>query len=297
MTSRILLALALLWGAGALASESTVIGRLDIKTIDAKVFPYPHTLRIWTPPGYDDPANAAKTYPVLYLLDGQNLFDRATSYSGTEWGVDETVTKLIGEGKIPPLVVVGVDNAGEKRAEEYLTDDDPFNPGARDTKGRLFPGFLIKDVMPFVKANYRIAEGPDNTAIGGSSYGGIAALNFAINEPFLASRVLIESPSLQVGNGAVFRETLDLARISGRIYIGMGSQETGKPDIDRMHVNGAHRLAENLASAAFPSVVHLTVGEGDKHHESAWSRRLPEALTFLYGTDEGNVKSATPFLK
>ena len=297
MASRILLALALLWATDALAIESSVTGRLDIKTFDAKVFPYSHGLRIWLPPGYDDPANAAKSYPVLYLLDGQNLFDRATSYSGVEWGVDETVTKLISEGKVPPLIVVGIDNAGEKRAEEYLTEDDPFNPDARETKGKLFPRFLIKDVMPYVKAHYRVAEGPDNTAIGGSSYGGIAALNFAVNEPFLASRVLIESPSIQVGNGALFRNTVNLARVSGRIYIGMGSEETGKPDIDRMHVNGAHVLAENLASASFPSAVHLTIGAGDKHHETAWARRLPEALVFLFGSGEGNVKAGSPFLK
>jgi predicted alpha/beta superfamily hydrolase len=291
MTSRIVVALALLWVTGAWANESSVTGRLDIKTINAKVFPYPHGLRIWLPPGYDDPANAAKSYPVLYLLDGQNLFDRATSYSKIEWEVDETATRLIGEGKIPPLIIVGIDNAGVRRAEEYLTEDDPFNPDARETKGKLFPKFLIKDVMPYVKAHYRVAEGPDNTAIGGSSYGGIAALNFALNEPFLASRILIESPSLQVGNGGPLRETVNLARVSGRIYIGMGSQETGKPDIDQMHVAWANTLAENLASAAFPSAVHLTVGDGDRHHESAWARRLPEALVFLYGNDEGNVKS------
>lgn len=281
---------AVLWGAAGLAAESSVTGKLDIQSIDAKVFPYPHGLRIWLPPGYDKPDNAKKTYPVLYLLDGQNLFDRATSFAGVEWGVDETATRLIGEGKIPPLIVVGLDNAGEKRAEEYLPYDDPFNPGARDTKGKLFPKYLIQDVMPYVKAHYRVADGPDNTAIGGSSYGGIAALNFAINEPFLAARILIESPSLADGNGAWLRDTANLIRVPARIYLGMGTEETGIAPIDQMAVATAHRLAENLAAAAIPSAVHLTIGSGDKHHESAWARRLPEALVFLYGTDDGNMK-------
>jgi predicted alpha/beta superfamily hydrolase len=284
--------LGLVWGANALACDASVVGRLDVRTLDAKVFAYPHGLRIWLPPGYDDPANLAKTYPVLYLLDGQNLFDRCTSYIGAEWNVDETATRLIAEGKIKPVIVVGLDNAGAKRAEEYLPSDDPSNPDARDTRGRLFPKYLRQDVMPYVSAHYRVAKGPDNTAVGGSSYGAIAALNIAIHEPLLASRILLESPSMQVGNGAALRETVGLVGVPARIYIGMGDQETRKESIDRTLLASVRVLATNLASSAAAPVVQLQVGTGDHHDERAWSRRLPEALVFLYGTSAGNV--ATP---
>jgi predicted alpha/beta superfamily hydrolase len=140
--------------------------------------------------------------------------------------------------------------------------------------------------MPFVKAHYRVAEGTDNTAIGGSSYGGVAALNIALNDPLLASRILIESPSLQVGNGALLRETVNLIQVSKRIYIGMGDREAGKEEINHNIIAGVHLLAEHLTSASIAPVVHLTVGNGDSHNESAWAKRLPQALVFLYGTAE-----------
>ncbi len=290
MFCKILFVFALAWSATCLACESSVTGHLDIQTVDAKVFPYPHGLRVWLPPGYESPANQSKAYPVLYLLDGQNLFDKCTSYSGVEWGVDETVTRLISQGKIPPMIVVGLDNAGAKRAEEYLPYNEPFDSGAPETKGRLFPKYLSQDVMPYVKAHYRVAEGADNTAVGGSSYGGIAALNIAINAPLLASKILVESPSLHVGNGAPLRDTYHLFQVSQRIYIGMGTREAGKEGMNRSMISAVHLLAENLASAAVAPVVQLNVGTGDKHHESAWSKRLDQALIFLYGTADGNVK-------
>ena len=290
MIYKIALALSLAWSTSCLACEPTVSGHLDVHTIEAKVFPYPHVLRVWLPPGYEKPENKSRTYPVLYLLDGQNLFDKCTSFIGVEWGVDETVTRLISEGKIPPVIVVGLDNAGERRAEEYLPYDDPFNPGVVETKGRFFPRYLRQDVMPFVKAHYRVAEGMDNTAIGGSSYGGIAALNIAINDPLLASRILIESPSLHVGNGAPLRETVNLVQVSTRIYVGMGDKEAGKEEINHKMIAGVHLLAEHLAATSIAPVLQLTIGHGDSHNESAWSKRLPEALVFLYGTTAGNVE-------
>ena len=293
MFYKLLFAATLACSAACLACESSVTGRLELQTIEAKVFPYPHGLRVWLPPDYDNPSNRSKTYPVLYLLDGQNLFDRCTSYSGVEWSADETITRLISEGKIPPIIVVGLDNAGARRAEEYLPYDDPFNPDAGETRGRLFPKYIRQDVMPFVSAHYRIAQGADNTAIGGSSYGGVAALNIAIHDPLLASRILIESPSLQVGNGALLRETVNLIQVAQRIYVGMGDQEAGKAEINRQLIAGVHMLAENLAATSVAPVVQLTVGAGERHHESAWARRLPQALTFLYGTTPGNVVSGT----
>jgi predicted alpha/beta superfamily hydrolase len=292
--SQLLYALVFAAGSNAFACESSVVGRLDLRTLDAKVFPYPHGLRIWLPPGYDVPANGAKHYPVLYLLDGQNLFDRCTSSFGSEWQVDETITRLVASGKMPPVIVVGLDHAGDKRAQEYLPEDDPTSPGARNTKGRLFPKYLSQDVMPYVAAHYRVATGPGNTAVGGSSYGAIAALNIAIHEPSLASRILVESPSLQVANGAVLREAVSLVGPSTRIAIGMGDEETRKEAIDRTLLASARVLATNLAGSAARPAVQLTIGAGDHHQEQAWSRRLPEALVFLYGSDAGNMQPLGP---
>lgn len=292
MFNRILLAFCCCLCSVSFACEPSVSGKLNMHTIEAKVFPSQHTLRIWVPPDYDKPENAKKIYPVLYLLDGQNLFDRCTSYIGVEWNVDETIAQLISEEKMPPVIVVGIDNAGAKRAEEYLPFDDPFNPSAQDTRGKLFPKFLMQDVIPLVRSHYRIAEGAENTAIGGSSYGGVAALNFALNAPLFASKVLIESLSMQVGNGVLLRQTRDLFMVPPRIYVGIGSHERGNAARDPLIVQSVQQLAENLASAVIAPAVFFAVGEGHNHNESAWSKRLRQALIFLYGTGEANVKTS-----
>ena len=106
----------------------TVVGTLDIVPFASKLFANTRNLRVWLPPGYADAANATKRYPVLYLLDAQNLFDGCTAFDHVhEWRVDETLTQLIGSGAVPPLIVVGIDNAGAQRAHEFLPWKDPVS--------------------------------------------------------------------------------------------------------------------------------------------------------------------------
>src|SRR6266851_10393035 len=95
-------------------------GELRLHEFQSRIFRNTRMLRVWLPPGYDDPENEGRHYPVFYLNDGQNLFDRATAFIGVEWQVDETADRLIREDKIPPLIIVGLDNAGKDRAREYL---------------------------------------------------------------------------------------------------------------------------------------------------------------------------------
>ncbi len=160
------------------ACRSTVSGDLRLHTLESRTFGNTRTIRVLLPPGYEAPANAARRYPVLYLLDGQNLFDACLSdVSHQEWGVDETVYHLIAAQKIPPLIVVGVDHAGRDRAHEYLPYKD-FVGGSvmPEPAGQRFPQFLVHEVMPLVDGRYRTLPGQPNTGIGGSSYGGVAAL-------------------------------------------------------------------------------------------------------------------------
>ncbi len=114
---------------------------------------------MWLPPGYDDPANAGRRYPVLYLNDGQNLFEATTSFTGVEWQVDETADRLIREGVVPPMMFVGLDNAAKDRIREY-TPHRSLHPMMLRVQGTRYPTFLIKEVMPFVARNYRVATGP-----------------------------------------------------------------------------------------------------------------------------------------
>ena len=124
----------------------------------ARIFRNTRLLRVWLPPGYSQPENEGRHYPVFYLNDGQNLFDPATAYIGVDWQADEAATRLIGEGTIPPLIIVGIDNAQKDRAKEYLPYRSIYPPVFRP-QGKRYPDFLLNEVMPFVGERYRIARG------------------------------------------------------------------------------------------------------------------------------------------
>src|SRR5262249_41412902 len=166
--------------------------------LKSAVFRNTRLLRVWVPPGYGEPLNAARQYPVLYLNDGQNLFQSETSFAGVEWQVDETADQLVREGKISPLIIVGMDHAGKDRMKEYV----PylcFSPPTLRPQGRRYPDFLVDEVMPFIGRNYRVATGAENTGLGGSSLGGLIALYTTMVRPGMVGRLLIESPSLFMG--------------------------------------------------------------------------------------------------
>ena len=185
-------------GAGAVAEvirATGAAGDLRLHGFRSRIFRNTRFLRVWLPPGYDDAENAGRHYPVLYLNDGQNLFEPATAFAGVEWQVDETADRLIREGAVPPLIIVGMDNTGRERIREYMPYRS-MHPRMLRVQGRHYPDFLMKEVMPFVEHNYRVATGPENTGLGGSSLGGLIALYTAMARPEVIGRLLLESPSL-----------------------------------------------------------------------------------------------------
>ena len=127
-------------------------------------------LILYLPPSYS--ANPDKRYPVLYMHDGQNLFDRATSFGGVEWQVDETFNKLIGEGRVQEAIVVGINNTSG-RIDEYTPTQDPGYGGG---DGDSYLDFIEQDVKPYIDANYRTQVGPRTTMMLGSSLGGLIKL-------------------------------------------------------------------------------------------------------------------------
>src|SRR5579871_5610099 len=105
--------------AGVMRGESAT-GDLRIHEFSSRIFHNTRFLRVWLPPGYDDPQNSERGYPILYLNDGQNLFEAGTSFNGVEWQVDETADRLIRAGIVAPMIIVGIDNAGRDRIREYM---------------------------------------------------------------------------------------------------------------------------------------------------------------------------------
>src|SRR5436309_1986177 len=187
--------------AGAIRGE-TATGDLRIHPFHSRIYRNDRFLRVWLPPGYDDAQNAARQYPVLYLNDGQNLFEPATSFNGVEWQVDETADRLIREQVIAPMIIVGIDNAGKDRLREYMPHRS-FQPMMLRVQGTRYPSFLIKEVMPFVERHYRVASGPRTTGLGGSSLGALIALYTVAVSPAIFGRLLLESPSLWAANGQI----------------------------------------------------------------------------------------------
>jgi predicted alpha/beta superfamily hydrolase len=225
----------------------------------------------------------AARYPVLYLNDGQNLFDPFRAFAGNTWRAGEAVVYLARARRIPPLIVVGIDHGEVRRAREYLPVVDERNPDARRPLGRAYADFVTREVMPFVNAHYPVARGASNTGLGGSSYGAIAALFTALTSPGLFGRLLLESPSLYVGRGYMLRRAREAPRWPARVYLGVGTQETNRADRNEETVANVRRREAILRRARLgPKRLKVVVAEGGTHSEGAWAARLPEALMFLF---------------
>ena len=151
---------------GADLSVPVPRGNLWLHELRSRVFGNTRLVRVWLPPDYD--GWGATRYPVLYMNDGQNLFDPATAFAGVHWQVGETAARLIGEKKIPPLIVVAIDNTGKSRACEY-TPYKSRDPRVLRPEGARYPEFLQREVMPLIEEHYSILKGPENTGLGGSS--------------------------------------------------------------------------------------------------------------------------------
>jgi predicted alpha/beta superfamily hydrolase len=258
-------------------------GELRLHELQSRIFRNTRMLRVWLPPGYSAPENQARHYPVFYLNDGQNLFDPATAYIGVDWQADEAADRLIREGKIPPLIIVGIDNAQKDRAREYL----PYralNPPIMRPQGKRYPDFLMNEVMPFLYPRYRIARGPENTGVGGSSLGAIISLYTVMDRPGIFGRLLLESPSLFVSNRQLLKSSRAFRQWPARIFMAMGTKEAGKEDRDRQVVNDVRELARTLRRAGLGGERLLVkIDDGATHNETEWAKRFPEALTFLFG--------------
>src|SRR5581483_2667223 len=259
-----------------------ISGELRLHQFESKTFRNTRFLRVWLPPGYHDDGNKDRYYPVLYLNDGQNLFEPGTSFTGVDWQVDETADRLIREGQIPPMIIVGIDNAGVNRAREYLPYRS-LNPRIFRPQGKRYPEFLLNDVMPFVYERYRIARGPENTGLGGSSLGAIAPLFTAIDRPGIVGKLLLESPSLFVSHRRLLKYSRAFRSWPQKIFLAIGTREVGRPDKDREAVDDVRELERILSRSGLgEDRLLVRIDDGAAHSEGDWARRFPEALRFLF---------------
>jgi predicted alpha/beta superfamily hydrolase len=237
-------------------------------------------LVIYLPPGYDDAPT--RRYPVLYMHDGQNLFDPATAYvRGQHWRLGEMADMLIAEGRVEPLVIVGVNHTGTGRLLEYTPTRDPrLGGGMAKAYGQL----LTEELKPFVDARYRTRPERQHTGLGGSSLGALATLFLGLRHADVFSKLAVLSPSAWWGRRAILRYIAKARpKPETRIWLDIGGGE------GRMAVGDARRLREALVAAGWRDHDDLRYVEaaGATHSEAAWADRAGNVLEFLYPTDMG----------
>jgi predicted alpha/beta superfamily hydrolase len=230
---------------------------------------------IYLPPGYE---TSTARYPALYLQDGQNLFDPGRAFvPGQDWGLDETAEALIHTGQIAPLILVGIDHAGVDRLDEYTPSCDP----RRRAGGRLsvYRRFLIDELKPWIDARYRTRADAASTGLGGSSLGGLAALEIGLTRPDVFGRVAALSPSLWWDRRCVLERARALdGHLDVSLWLDAGTHEgPGVVHHARMLKNILLRRGWRLNRD-----LHYREVAGGQHSEADWARRADDVLRALF---------------
>ena len=230
---------------------------------------------VWLPPGYDDDTD--RRYPVLYMHDGQNLFDPDTAFQkGEHWRLGETAAELVAEGTLEPLIIVGIYNTGDERIHEYTpTTDARLGGGLASHYGRL----IVEELKPLIDRTYRTRRDAASTGVGGSSLGGLVTLHIGFTHPGVFSRLAVLSPSVWWDRRAILttvRQTRP--RPALRLWVDMGTAE------GRRGLDDARLLKAALVGAGYVDGVdlHYAEYEGATHSEGAWATRVGPMLRWLF---------------
>jgi predicted alpha/beta superfamily hydrolase len=240
--------------------------------------------RIWLylPPQYSD---TSKRFPVFYMHDGQNLFDRTTTAFGTEWGVDETLNALANQGD-KGCIVVGIDHGGGSRLDEYSVYKNARYGGGQ---GAAYAKFVVETLKPYIDANYRTKSDRTNTAVGGSSMGGLISMYMAAEYQNVFSKALIFSPSFWFSDSCYTQVQQRGKRFGMRYYFMAGTNE------DADLVGQMNRMTTLLRNAGYTDDEVKTVYKADgQHSEWFWAREYGDGYKWLFRegitkTDVGKI--------
>ncbi len=230
----------------------------------------PRNIIVWLPPCYNQ--NSSKRYPVLYMQDGQNLFDATTSAFGVEWRADETADSLIKNKIVSPFIIVGIYNTSDRTEEYTLTP-----------KGIEYMKFIVTKLKPFIDKTFRTLPDNDNTAVGGSSYGGTISFLLAWNFPEVFSKAALFSPAFKTDRFDLSEKIInEKGKKDIVLYIdngGVGLEEKLQPEIDEM--------IEVLKQKGFKQNENLFYYKAPeaKHFEADWAERFWQPLVIFYGKE------------
>lgn len=251
----------------------------EIAAFGSKILNNERTIWVWCPPGYE---SATERYPVLYMHDGQNVFDDATSFAG-EWRADETAGELIAGGKIQPIIIVAVANHGVDRNAEYT----PTRDATESTGGNAKPygRFLVEELKPYIDSHFRTKTDRANTGVCGSSLGGLVSLYLCDQYPETFGLCAAMSPSLWWDKRSLMTQITQSPKslASCRVWLDMGTAE-GSGVEPHVNVINVQELSASLEKAGMKlnGNLQLTIDQGKAHNEAAWAGRFGNVLTFFF---------------
>ncbi len=248
---------------------------IRIRNWTSRFLPSPHDLFIYLPRVYYE--QPERSFPLLVMHDGQNLFDGNLSYvKGSTWRVGETADAEIAAGRVEPLVIVGVSNAGVQRMAEYTPTPDRKLGGG---KGSLYAELLVDDLLPMLRSEYRILPDAETTGLAGSSLGGLISLAIGLRYTDTFQRVAALSPAIWWDGRAILKDVRSLGGpLPLRIWLDIGTAEGLR------HVRDTDLLAKQLEEIGWTEGQDLMYRRfpDAAHNESAWANRFAQVLQFLY---------------
>ncbi len=251
-----------------------------IRSLKSKYLQPARDIIVWLPPSYLSSRN--QRYPVIYMHDGQNLFDANTAFGGNEWGVDEVMTEYIAgvhTGQLREAIIVGIDNTVDRMSEYTPFVDPKHNGGDGDNYAR----FIVEELKPAIDEQFRTRADCKSTFIGGSSLGGLISLYTGILYPQVFGGIIAMSPSIWWADGAIISWLLDhnIAAYPGRIWLDMGTREGEEA------IGFTRKLATEIKKNA-PDFKGLRYREfsGATHSEKSWQQRLHLPLRYMIGTQQ-----------
>jgi len=253
------------------------------RAFPSKILGNRRDILVYLPRGYR--RFLGRRYPVLYLHDGQNVFDAATSFAGAEWGVDETAERLIRAKLIEPLIIVAVANMGEERVHEYAPTRGIIDAKARRKKRSKglaghYAEFLAEELKPYIDRKYRTKTDPEFTGLGGSSFGGLVTLAIGILYPHIFRRLMVMSPSIWWDNFVIYRLVDSIEqKPPSKIWLDTGTAEPGWEQTREL----CNRLIEK--GWKLNKDIQYIEAERADHSEGAWAARVEPAIRFLFAAN------------
>lgn len=263
-----------------------------IKAFKSNILSNERDLAIYLPPDYKE--NTDKSYPVLYMHDGQNLFTELSGGSDVKWNVRETADKLISEGKIEDIIIVGINNNSDRIDEYTQSYMEKYSKGGR---GKDYARFIVEELKPYIDSNFRTLKDRDHTAIAGSSLGGLISFYIGWSYPETFKKVGAISPSFWWNSNEMQKvvETDGGTKKDLNIWIDAGNAEESS---DRNNnglidmVDDARDMVAALNKKGFTShkdVMYYEVSMGS-HNEDSWAKRFDQVLLYMFGKDK-NIKA------